>query len=456
MGKTPAPEYDKWLASLTIEQIEVELIRQGCSHVLVKVMTGNQGNTKQQIYCGSDYNQISRLPMGEPVAYQGTSNKKSGKGKAIFRAPLKLYWLEPHSFEPLPAPNSKLIFYPQYPEVRLSGFIKGCKNPPISLLSIDKRGKEDRRTLLLGVSSDSDKVIGLMLPPEAKAIDQILAATQEEYGPFRLWQIKASRSSMAQLLDKLTTIVGDGPQPGLKLRKDGTAVPYKASNAGGYTLEARFGVSPNGDPMPDFLDWELKAHKVSRLDPPISSGRLTLMTPEPDGGVYRDAGVQEFLERFGYQRRSDRWDFAGTIAVGAPPHKTTGVELKLLGYRNSKDFDHDGSVAAIHNGTIIASWSFEKLLGHWSRKHSRTAYVPYGFSNGKYEYGRWCSFGEGTTFAHLLGAFEKGLVVWDPGIKSELQPTGLWKSKRRNQFRTHFKDLHNLYEIFRTEDVLST
>lgn len=455
MSKTPAPEYDKWLASLTIEQIELELIRQGCTHVLVKVMTGNQGNTKQQIYCGSDYNQVSRIPIGTPVAFPSSSNKKYGKGKAIFRAPVNLFWIAPFTFEPLPAPNAKLIFYPQYPEVRLSGFLQGCKNPPSSLLSIDKRGKENKRTLLLGVSSASDKVIALMLPPESAAIEDILAASQEDYGPFRLWQMQASRSTMAQLLDKLAGIVSDGPQSGAKLGKDGNAVPYKAANAGGYTLEAKFGVSPNGDPMPDFLDWELKAHKVSRLDRPVSSGRLTLMTPEPDGGVYREEGVQAFLEQFGYQRREGRWDFAGTISVGSPPHNTTGVELTLLGYRSPRDFDHNGAVAASHNGTIIASWSFEKLLGHWSRKHSRTAYVPYGFKDGKYEYGRWCSFGEGTTFAHLLAAFEKGLVVWDPGVKSELQPTGVWKSKRRNQFRTYFKDLHNLYEKFSTEDILS-
>lgn len=455
MAKTPAVEYDAWLASLDLPTIKSVFSDLGCTHILVKVMTGNQGNSKQQIYCGGDYSQISRIAMGDPVAHQGTSQKKGGRGKAIFRAPVKLSWLGPRSFQPLPAPRAQLIYYPQYPEVRLSGFLAGCEDPPSSLLSIERRGKEDRRTLLLGVGDKNGETFGLMLPPEALAIDDILDQQTESYGPFRLWSLGTERNSSSILFADLRKIISYGPQFGRKLNKYGAVEKYTSPNAGGYTLEALLGVSPNGEPLPDYLGWEIKAHVARTLEVPVRAGRLTLLTPEPDGGVYVTSGVQRFLEVYGYSRKLGRIDFAGALHVGGPANKNTGVRLSLMGYRSPHDFDADGMVAAIHEDTIVASWSFEKILGHWRRKHAKTAYVPYQRTPaGDFTYGRWCSFGEGTSFAHLLAAFANGTVIWDPGIKSELSSTGMWRPKRRNQFRTGFQHLAALYDSFVTTDVL--
>lgn len=453
MGRTPSAVYDEWLSQLTVHQIERAFSDLGCTHLLVKVMTGNQGNTKQQIYCGTDFSQTSRLPMGEPRAFAGTSTKKGG-GRAIFRAPIKFSWLRPFSFAPAPAPDAKLIFYPQYPEVRLSGFIRGCDDPPTSLMSIEKRGKENRRTLLLGVSSQKEDIFAVVLPPESPAIDSIVAKTSEDYGPFRVWQLHQRSDSRTQLLTELRHVIELGPSFGRKLSKFGTVEPYSAPNAGGYTLEALLGVSPNGVPLPDYLDWEIKAHKVQRLDKPVSVGRLTLLTPEPDGGVYVDQGVEHFLRNYGYSNRPERYDFAGTLTVCSPPNARTRTILKMLGYRSPTDYDPDASIAAVCDDTVIASWSFEKILGHWSRKHAKTAYVPYMKVAGEYEYGAWCSLGEETTFAHLLRGFEMCMIQWDPGIKMELRSSGRWKAKKRNQFRTNFSNLPVLYEKFSTLNLL--
>jgi hypothetical protein len=53
------------------------------------------------------------------------------------------------------------------------------------------------------------------------------------------------------------------------------------------------GISPNGRSEPDYLGWELKAY---------SGSRITLMTPEPNGGLYGEKGVAEFLRTYGYLR----------------------------------------------------------------------------------------------------------------------------------------------------------
>ena len=45
-------------------------------------------------------------------------------------------------------------------------------------------------------------------------------------------------------------------------------------------------IIPNGRSEPDYMGWEMKAY---------SSGRITLMTPEPDGGMYGEAGVKAFV-----------------------------------------------------------------------------------------------------------------------------------------------------------------
>ena len=62
-------------------------------------------------------------------------------------------------------------------------------------------------------------------------------------------------------------------------------------------------VIPNGKAEPDFLGWEIKAY---------SSSRITLMTPEPDGGMYGEEGVKVFVREFGTPTGDDTLYFTGT------------------------------------------------------------------------------------------------------------------------------------------------
>lgn len=47
------------------------------------------------------------------------------------------------------------------------------------------------------------------------------------------------------------------------------------------------------------LGWEVKRFAVEDFERIESAKPITMMTPEPDGGFYKDADVASFLRRFG-------------------------------------------------------------------------------------------------------------------------------------------------------------
>lgn len=109
----------------------------GVTRMLVKELAPND-NSKNQIYLGGSLQAANVLPTEEPVPSQSTPPR--------FFAKLRMSWLD-ESGRPEPAPGAQLILYPQYPEVRLSGFLKGCKAAPKFL---GERG--EGRLLILGTA----------------------------------------------------------------------------------------------------------------------------------------------------------------------------------------------------------------------------------------------------------------------------------------------------------------
>ena len=98
----------------------------------------------------------------------------------------------------------------------------------------------------------------------------------------------------------------------------GVPEPCSARNGGGYTLEAELGISPNGYAEPDFMGWEVKQYGVRDFERYTAKRPVTLMTPEPTGGVYRDEGVEVFLHRFGYPDKAGkagRINFGGVLQI---------------------------------------------------------------------------------------------------------------------------------------------
>src|SRR5690606_3078638 len=110
----------------------------------------------------------------------------------------------------------------------------------------------------------------------------------------------------------------------------GERLPCESLNCGGYTLEAELCIRPNSTAGPDFDGWEIK-----QLSQPDKSqfGRkaLTLMTPEPDGGLYCKKGVEAFVRQFGYpdrMGRKDRINFGG-IHRAFNRHERTGLLMRI-------------------------------------------------------------------------------------------------------------------------------
>lgn len=246
-----------------------------------------------------------------------------------------------------------------------------------------------------------------------------------------------------------------------QLDSDGQLKPCTAPHCGGFTLEAELGIPKNSDAEPDFLGWEVKQYAVEDFERIESAKPITMMTPEPDGGFYKDADVEAFIRKFGYADKNgkpDRLNFGGRHVVGqrCPP---TGLTMQLAGYDATKGriTDANGQIALVSDtGEVAASWSFQKILEHWSHKHAKAVYVPSQRRREpkwQYAYGHKVRLARRTDSLRLLRAFASGAVYYDPGIKLENASTAQAKSKKRSQFRVASKNIASLYEAVETVEV---
>jgi len=241
------------------------------------------------------------------------------------------------------------------------------------------------------------------------------------------------------LLNKLAEIYREGPIRSGRLSSSGQLVEYQARNGAGYTLESLFGIIPNGRAEPDFHEWELKSH---------SGSAVTLMTPEPDAGLYRE-DLGYFLHLYG---RSDsiRKDFTGRHLVNIL-NANSRLTLRMEGYDPflCEVVDPDGGLfLRDENGNLAAGWSFNKILTHWSRKHSNTAYVGYSVEERDvryYQFGPEVYLCSGAGLKPFLRALYNDVVYYDPGVNMKLGKSG-WIAKKRNQFRVGWKNIDGLYE----------
>jgi hypothetical protein len=428
-----------------------------CDFALVKKLASND-NTKNQIFLGSDLSEVSGIPTGILSSNTGTSQKSNSKSKSILHAAVSFNWLTPNGSEE--APNAQIIYYPQYPEVRLSGILRGTTCSPSALLNPEKRGREIGRVLILGVSTETKRVFGVLLSAAAKSLSMLFEAlTPESNGVFSKWQINTSKetSSRGDIFHELCRIHGLGLIESKRLTKDGV-IPYAASNGGGYTLEAELGIRPNGYSLPDYQGWEVKQHKVDNFKNSLT-GKITLFTPEPDGGLYLDEGLEFFVRNWGRKEHGgDRFDFAGVHKAGVQSVRT-GLTLFVDGFEPaSKEFDIQGGIELRDDSNRVAArWSFTKLLEHWKKKHANAVYVPstgYAFEVHNvltkcYSFSNLVHIGMGTTFDKFLNSVVNGEVFYDPGI--HLTPN--IDSKKRSQFRVAAKNLSALYNKFEHIDA---
>lgn len=420
----------------------------GAVKVFFKRLTEND-NSKQQIYLGGSFEVLSLFPYGEVKAYPGLREPN-------FKADLKLVWVSPESHEE--APNTQLILYPKYPEVRLSGFLKGCQMAPSPLMQPvpkEKRRGVDGRVLFFGITRDR-RTLAYVAPEDSGAARHAITHHMHHGASVDLFTelpVKGGSGSenRTQLLTKLGEIHRMGFVDSMKLDRTGKPQPYQARNGGGYTLEALLGICPNCDASPDYLGWEVKS---------FSKSNITLMTPEPDGGLYGEQGAEAFIRKFGHPSKENQLYFSGTHRFGQY-HQSTGLKLELDGFSPASG-KLEGVCGAIllqdKKGMVAASWGFADLLTHWNRKHASAVYVRYEARDlpGKgrqYQYQSSVSLAEHTDFTKWLSAIADGSVIFDPGSKLDnaSAPQGRGKVKARNQFRISFKKLACLYGSF--EDV---
>ena len=414
----------------------------GCAVVYGKYLAEND-NSKNQIYLGGDLKVLNILPSDQIFSIDTPAGPS-------FKARIDFGWLHQDG-EVTPAPYTQIILYAQYPEVRLSGFLRGSIKAPNELLNKRMKG----RILLFGISGK--KVIGLVLRGEDPASKEIKALHPQD-ASFTLFQIKSFKladknNDKEGIIQALKTVHQAGWIDSKQLSKAGRIGPCSAPQCGGFTLEAELGIPKNSKAEPDLFGFEVKQYGVKDLSK-IGSGRITLMTPEPDGGAYRTLGVEVFIRSFGYKDktgRPDRLNFGG-IHKARQVCRATGLSMEIDGFdaEKSRITKAGGSVRLeTKDGVDAASWSFANILEHWKRKHANAVYVA--SENRKtpkwqYRYGNLIKVCNGTDGIKFLTSLAGGKIFYDPGIKLEQAFSDRPRTKRRSQFRVQVGDINGLYE----------
>jgi len=402
-------------------------------------------NSKNQVYLGSDFSALNIIPHGNVYTDDAETG---GSVRDRAKAAVDFYWIDATSRHH--APNTGLILYPGYPEVRMSGFLAGCRGAPSAIMRV----RDEGRVLFLGMTPQGS-VLGYATSHDDPITTELNARERPTVGVFIELAFDVLQDNpKCILLNELRRVYQLGWIASQKLAADGTKAPYAALNGGGYTLEAELGITPNGYADPDFMGWEVKQYGVNDFVSFRPRSAVTLMTPEPTGGVYRTDGVAEFLRRFGYPDQSgkpDRFNFGGRYDCQRGHHALTGLRMVLNGYDTSsgKMTDLDGGMALIDSDEVVAaSWTFKGMMAHWNRKHAQAAYVPSLFHTPppEYSYGPQALFCEQTDFLLFLKAFAAGTVYYDPGIKIERISSAYPVIKRRSQFRVAHADLIKLYQ----------
>ena len=455
-----------WYDTADIQQVRNLLKSAGVESIWVKQLKRNH-NSKQQVFFGNDPSELAFLPLGTPT-YTPTQSHKKKAGAPVIQIPLPWHWIDPDG--EYKAPGSKLCFYPQYPEVRFSGFLKGCEKPPRELMSETMRGHEPNRCLFFGpvkIKGKADHVVGLIvgsLSPAAQYVSGMESFHEGRICPVS-FDSEDTVGEVSVLENALLKIINKRIIP-WRLRNDGSVErPYTAPNAPGLTLEAELGVGENAIPGPDFDVWELKAIKQKSLEK-RNNHRVTLFTPQPDTGWTVGRPQTDFVMKYGHV--SDRNDSgepteyyftSGDINLPRKPRPNAKLDLGLVGFTDATHFDPNGLIALYDrkSGELAAGWSYLKLLEHWQRKHNRAAYVPYirdRNADGDFvEFGPLVTLGISTSFGLFLQAFNEGKVVYDPGDKATLNEGG-WTPHSRSQFRINLNDLRSIYQEVREINVL--
>lgn len=427
----------------SFEEIVTTLKNLGSDRILIKLLSPND-NSKNQIYLGGDFSALQMFPTGEVVKNEGTSNKKK-KTSEILKAQLPLFWLT-ESGQLESSKFATFILYPQYPEVRMSGMLRGCRNAPSQIIA----SREEGRILIFGISKSNFKVICFALERQDHASEEIRNQIASEH--FELTGVFYTLKPQTRLIDmivgKLRTIDFTVFHKTFYLTK-GQRIFTTNRNSCGTTLEGLLGIESNSLPTPDWSDWELKAVSTKKYPEPYPSSRVTLLTGEPDGGLYV-TDLNQFMLNYTRMKDANERNFTG------PWHMKKGVfhDLQLSYNENeSKIVLMDTSPNPIE----VASWDLAGIINHWKSKHQHAVFVPYTKDKNtkQVKFSPLVCIGEGATFELFFSALRNGTIMLDPGVKFTYNPEKVkWDVHKRTQWRTVLKQLPTIYSLFSFIDVI--
>ncbi len=434
--------------ALSLAQLIGLMKARGAIRLYAKRLAPND-NSKNQIYLGGDFSALNIIPHESVYT---DADEVAGSKRDRAKAKINFYWVDDDGR--YVAPYAGLILYPKYPEVRMSGFLKGCAKAPSKIMTSRGEG----RTLIMGMTGAGD-VLGYALEADDPISVELSSYALTPSGLFL--EIPAdgdfSLNAKASLLRELKRIYALNWIASQKLA-GGVYTPYAARNGGGYTLEAMLGIPANSKAEPDYMGWEVKQYGVADFVNFAPKSPITLITPEPQ---YTENSATDFVHKFGYPDKSgkpDRINFGGIYANGKAPHRDTGLQISLEGYdpEAEKITDIDGGVLLSNSvGEVAARWSFPALLDHWNRKHAKAAYVPSLFQTPppEYAYGPKVLLCEQTDFMLFLKAFASGTVYYDPALKLEDASNPKSSAKPRSQFRVRHRDITQMYHSHEIVDL---
>ena len=174
---------------MNLKNLKSLFIDNGCNKIYIKKLSPND-NSKNQVYFGGSFGILNILPISE------IKNEEAGDwNKERFKASINFSWIgEDGSL--YPAPNSQLILYPKYPEVRFSGFLAKCQNPPSELMT---QRLADR--LLFFSVAKNGTVLGFVTSPNSELADEFLnIKTILEHGVFKVIELPQIANNREKLI----------------------------------------------------------------------------------------------------------------------------------------------------------------------------------------------------------------------------------------------------------------
>ena len=248
-----------------------QMAAHGAARFYAKRLAPND-NSKNQVYLGGGFGALNIIPHG---SVESDDSSRAGSVRDRAKAMVRFFWLDDEGATP--APDAQLILYPKYPEVRMSGFLRGAERAPNVLM----KSRDEGRVLFFGICPDG-RVLGHVVAsddPVARAFDATAPGLDVTGVFLDLEKLRQGGTDPKEaLLAALRRIHAKGWIGSQKMGRAGVPEPYSARNGGGYTLEAELGISPNGYADPDFMGWEVKQYGVGDFTSYRAKSPVTLMT----------------------------------------------------------------------------------------------------------------------------------------------------------------------------------